>query len=127
MRTAVSQRATALDRLLGEIRRHAGDTLRRTVVVGAAHWEQRARGAPLGGDDADCFFLPPWMERRRGEWGPGEFARRYDAAWSAFLPTVERWMRVERHNGPAAVESVYHHVLEGDLDPAVGYMLSLRA
>jgi hypothetical protein len=114
------------DRLLREVRRHAGELLRRTVVVGATHREERAQGAPLGGGDADFFFLPPWMERRRREWGPGEFARRYDEAWSAFLPTVERWMRVEHHRGPAAVESVYRHVLDGDVDPAVGYMLSLR-
>jgi hypothetical protein len=115
------------DRLLAEIRRHAGDMLCRTVVVGATHREQRATGAPLGGEDADFFFLPPWMERRRREWGRGEFAHRYDEAWAAFLPTVERWLRIEHHQGPAEVETVYRHVLAGDADPAVGFMLSLHA
>lgn len=112
------------DRLLAEMRRHA--RLARTVVVGATHWEERDADAPLGGGDADFFFLPPWMEQRRREWGPGEFAKRYDEAWAAFLPTVEGWMRVEHHRGPAAVEEVYRAMLEGKSDPAVGHMLALQ-
>lgn len=114
------------DRLVADVRRHAGANLRRTVVVGATHWDRRETGRPLAGPGADFFFLPPWMEKRRAEWGTGEFARRYDQAWATFLPTVERWMRVERQCGPAAVEAVYRSTLEGDVDPAVGHMLSLR-
>ena len=56
-----------------------------------------------------------------------EFGRRYGEAWTAFLPTVEEWMRVERHTGPEAVEAAYRHFLEGAVDPAVGYILSVRA
>jgi hypothetical protein len=114
------------DRLLSELRRRMGERLRRTVVVGATHWEQRAAGTPGGGDDTEFFFLPPWMEKRRSEWGGGEFARRYDNAWGAFLPTVERWMQIHHHRGRNDVEAVYRRTLEGDVDPAVGQILSLR-
>jgi len=114
------------DRLLAQIRDHPGERLERAVVVGATHWEERESNAPLGGDDAEFFFLPPWMEQRRREWGPGEFAKRYGEAWNAFLPTVEKWMRVEHHRGPAAVEAVYRQMLDGDVDPAVGHMLALQ-
>lgn len=118
---------TGNERLLGEIRRHAGDMLCRTVVIGATHWDERAPGAQLGGGDTEFFFLPDWMEQRRRELGGGEFGRRYGEAWTAFLPTVERWMRVEHHTGPEAVEAAYRHFLDGAVDPAVGYILSLRA
>jgi uncharacterized protein DUF2855 len=114
------------DRLVADLHRHAADQLKQTVVVGATHWEERDQGGPLDGGDSDFFFLPPWMDKRRGEWGPGEFARRYDEAWETFLPTVERWMRVEHHSGPAAVEAVYRGMLEGKVDPSVGHMLSLH-
>ena len=114
------------DRLVADLHRHAADQLKHTVVVGATHWEERDQGGPLDGGDSDFFFLPPWMDKRRGEWGPGEFARRYDEAWETFLPTVERWMRVEHHSGPAAVEAVYRGMLEGKVDPSVGHMLSLH-
>jgi hypothetical protein len=113
------------DRLLRELRGHLGDRLAQTVVVGATHWTERAADTPLGGGDAVPFFLPPWMEKRRGEWGGGEFARRYQAAWDAFLPTVERWMRIERRCGQDEVEAAYRRTLEGDVDPDVGLVLSL--
>ncbi|HET7046987.1 MAG TPA: DUF2855 family protein [Solirubrobacteraceae bacterium] len=113
-------------RLLSELRRLAGDRLRRNVVVGATHWQERAVSAALGGGEAELFFLPPWMEKRRGELGRGEFARRYNEAWGAFLPTVERWMQIQQHSGRDDVEAVYRRTLDGDVDPAVGQMLSLR-
>jgi hypothetical protein len=114
------------DRLLGDLRRLAGDRLHRTVVVGATHWQQRGVETPLGEGEAEFFFLPPWMEKRRREWGSGEFMRRYEESWGAFLPTVERWMRIQHRSGPADVEAVYRRTLDGDVDPAVGQMLSLR-
>ena len=114
------------DRLLNGLRRRMGEGLRRTVVVGATHWQQRAEGTPRGGGDAEFFFLPPWMEKRRSEWGAGEFARRYAKAWGAFLPTVERWMQIHLHRGRDDVEAVYRRTLDGDVDPAVGQILSLR-
>ena len=114
------------DRLFSELRRLAGERLRRTVVVGATHWERSAVGGPLSGGEAELFFLPPWMEKRRSEWGAGEFGRRYNEAWEAFLPTVEKWMQIQHHSGRDAVEATYRRTLDGDVDPAVGQMLSLR-
>jgi Protein of unknown function (DUF2855) len=114
------------DGLLSELRRLAGDRLRRNVIVGATHWQQRAVSAPVGGGDAEFFFLPPWMEKRRREWGSGEFARRYDEAWGAFRPTVESWMQIHHRGGRDDVEAVYRRALDGDVDPAAGLILSLR-
>lgn len=113
-------------RLLAELGELIGDHLRGTVVVGATHWEQRARKRPLGGGEAELFFLPTWMEKRRREWGSGEFARRYNEAWDAFLPTAARWMQIQHCVGRDDVETVYRRTLDGDLDPSVGQMLSLR-
>lgn len=111
--------------LVAELQRELGDRLRHTVVIGATHWEERDAGIPLDRSNADFFFLPPWMEKRRREWGPGAFGRRYDEAWARFLPTVGRWMTVERRRGPDAVERVYRSMLEGNVDPSVGHILSL--
>jgi hypothetical protein len=112
-------------KLLGELRGHLGDSLRHAVIVGATHWEQREPGQGLATEGAEFFFLPPWLEERRREWGPGEFGRRYGDAWNAFLPSAGSWLRVVRGDGPAAVEAVYLDVLEGRVDPAVGHILSL--
>jgi hypothetical protein len=112
-------------KLLRELRRHLGPSLRQACIVGATHWEQREPGRDLGAADAEFFFLPPWLEKRRREWGPGEFGRRYGDAWSAFLPSAGGWLQIVRGDGPAAVEAVYRDLLEGRVDPAVGHILSL--
>ena len=41
------------DRLFRELRRLAGERLRRTVVVGATHWERSAVDRPLSGGEAE--------------------------------------------------------------------------
>ena len=112
-------------KLLRELRERLGDNLRHACIVGATHWEQREPGQDLATAEAEFFFLPPWLERRRREWGPGEFGRRYSEAWSAFLPSAGGWLQVARGDGPAAVEAVYLDLLEGRADPAVGHILSL--
>jgi predicted GNAT family acetyltransferase len=111
--------------LLGELRAHLGESLRHVCIVGATHWEEREPGRGLVPDGAQFFFLPPWLEERRREWGPGELGRRYGEAWEAFLPSAATWLRVVRGAGPAAVEAVYRELLEGRTDPAVGHVLSL--
>jgi hypothetical protein len=114
------------DRLLGELRRHLGPSLSQACVVGATHWEDRDPGSELGGGDTEFFFLPPWIEQRRRDWGRGEFGKRYASAWSEFLPSAKSWLKIVHGNGPAAVEAVYREVLEGRSDPSVGHILSLH-
>jgi hypothetical protein len=112
-------------KLLRKLRERLGDSLQNTCVVGATHWEQREPGQELATAEAEFFFLPPWLDKRRREWGPGEFARRYGDEWNAFLPSAGGWLRVVRGDGPAAVEAVYIDLIEGRVDPAVGHILSL--
>jgi hypothetical protein len=114
------------ERLLDDLRRHLGPSLRQACVVGATHWEERDPGVGLGGAGTEFFFLPPWIERRREQWGRGEFGRRYAAAWSEFLPSARSWLKVVHGAGPAAVEAVYSELLHGRTDPAVGHVLSLH-
>lgn len=112
------------ENLLDRARRHLGDSLRGSCIVGATHWEAREPAA-LGGPGTEFFFLPPWLEKRRRDWGPGEFATRYGEAWGAFLPSASSWLRIVRSAGPEAVGSVYRELLDGSVRPGVGHILSL--
>jgi hypothetical protein len=51
-------------------------------------------------------------------------------AWHAFRAVVGNparpWLRVQRHEGPQAVQSAYAQLLSGQSDPASGHILSLR-
>ncbi|MEA2446676.1 MAG: hypothetical protein QOK47_313, partial [Actinomycetota bacterium] len=113
------------DKLLTRLTEHLGDNLKHTVVVGATHWDQRDAGGALGGGNSTFFFLPQWIEKRRKEWGPGEFAKRYGAARNAFFPSADGWMKIVHSEGPEAVEAVYREMLDGKVSPEVGHILSL--
>lgn len=115
------------EKLRRDLSDHLGNSLKQTVLVGATQWEEREAGGGLGAPDAQFFFLPTWIEKRREDWGPREFGGRYQDAWGAFLPSVGDWMKVVYAEGPAAVEAVYREMLEGKVNPEVGHILSLKA
>jgi hypothetical protein len=110
-----------------DLRAHLGENFKKNIILGATHWESGNAGEALSAPDAEFFFLPPWLEKRRQDWGASEFGKRYEAAWSAFVPSVNRWMKVVHENGPSAVEGVYRDMVDGKVDPTVGHILSLRA
>jgi hypothetical protein len=112
-------------KLLRRVHEHFGDSLRHSCTVGATHWEEREVQHDLPGPRPEFFFAPTQIDKRVKDWGPGGVARRYAEAWTAFLPSVQGWMNVVRGRGPDAVEAVYRELLEGEVDPAVGHILSL--
>jgi hypothetical protein len=112
-------------KLLREVHQHFGDSLRHSCIVGITHWEEREAQHDLPGPRPQWFFAPVQIDKRMKDWGPGGVARRYAEAWTAFLPSVQEWMKIVHGRGPAAMEAVYRELLEGDVDPQVGHMLSL--
>lgn len=114
------------EKLPQRLRDHLGDNLKKNVVIGITHWENRPADGGLGSSDAVFFFLPMWLEKRRKDWEPGEFGKRYGEARAAFLPTADKWMKIVQSRGPEAVQAVYLQMLEGKVDPQVGHMLSLE-
>jgi hypothetical protein len=108
------------------LRKHLGDNLKKTVIIGATQWEQLQPDGGLGGTDAEFFFLPTWLVKRREEWGPNEFGTRYAEAWAAFLPSVNDWMKIVPAQGPTDVEAAYLGMLEGKIAPEEGLILTLN-
>jgi hypothetical protein len=53
-----------------------------------------------------------------------EFETRFGAAWQAFLPATQDWLRIVHGRDRAAVEQVYEALLNGRARPAEGHVLS---
>jgi hypothetical protein len=105
---------------------HYGDELRHSAVVGATHWDASAdeSGDPLPGPQPAFFFAPDHMRRRISDWGREELDRRVADAWLPFVEWATGWLRIERGQGPEAVQAAYLELLDGRTDPAVGHVLS---
>ncbi|MES2035908.1 MAG: DUF2855 family protein [Pseudomonadota bacterium] len=108
-------------KLIARIHTTLGDDLKYSCLVGLTHWEDfGGQGAPLPGPEPVFFFAPDRIRKRRDDWGPEGFQQRHDAAWLAFAADTPRWLTLETHEGPDAIEAAYQAVLSGAASPDRG-------
>ncbi|KRR28627.1 DUF2855 family protein [Bradyrhizobium retamae] len=113
--------------LRATLHRHFGEQMKYSGIVGLTH----RRSSPdelaqaLPGAKPQFFFAPDQIRKRAKEWGPGGVDIRFGAAWSGFVPNLERWMKVIENHGPAAVQRTYLDTLNGRVPPDQGLILSL--
>ena len=104
---------------------HWGDHLKYSCAVGATHWDHMSSNAELPGPKPQLFFAPDRVKKRNQDWGPGGLDKHLSTAWTQFLSSVDRWMKVVNGAGRADVERVYRDLLTGKAKPEEGHMLSL--
>jgi hypothetical protein len=107
------------------VHNHWNQNLKYSCSVGATHWDRMTNGAALPGPKPTLFFAPDHIKRRGQDWGPGGIERRTGEAWTKFIPSVDRWMKIVEGKGRAEVERVYRDMLSGKAKPEEGHMLSL--
>jgi hypothetical protein len=99
---------------------HGAADVRRSVAVGATHWE-----AADGAFEGEFFFAPTHIEQMNERLGGAELQRRMGEAWVALMGRVGDWMEIERVEGPGELERVWRALVDGDVDPRHGYVVSL--
>jgi hypothetical protein len=101
-----------------------GADLAFSSAVGGTHWEAERDGGALPGVKPVFFFAPDRIAKRRQDWAPGEFERRYGAAWTRFVADAPRWLTVETGQGREAVQAAYLAQVDGGTSPEVGVVLA---
>jgi len=116
------------------VHRAAGTRLRRSIAVGATHWEQAAdttAGAgggepdPDPGPEPELFFAPSHIERLQNELGGPDLQRRLADAWAGFAPRLSTWMEIDRVDGPDALTHAWRQLVDGTADPRRAYVANL--
>jgi hypothetical protein len=108
------------------VHEHYGDALRHSALVGATHQEPGAQPDPgLPGPAPAFFFAPEQLRLRTREWGPAGVDERMGAAWRAFVDWCDGWLRIERGAGLDAVTRAYLAVVDGDVRPETGHVVTL--
>lgn len=101
----------------------AAADVRRTVLVGATHWE--AASADGFGEQSEFFFAPSHMEQMAERIGRDGVQRRMGEAFAAFLPRAGDVMQIEHHTGPDGLTEVWRSLVDGDVDPRRGHVVTL--
>lgn len=114
----------------GEVRaavhEHYGERLAHSALVGVTHHENLAPPeGELVGPKPRFFFAPDRIRKRGSDWGTAELEHRVAEAWHPFAEWSQGWLRVEPI-GSDQVELTYLALLDGEIDPAVGHVVSLE-
>ena len=85
-----------------------------------------------GKDELECFTdslsirAPTHIQKRNEDWGPGGVETRFADAWTRFTALVGNWITVRTVTGRDGVEQTYGEMLNGQVTPDIGYVLSIR-
>ena len=107
------------------VHEHFGDRLSYDAIVGAAHMEGLTPPPDVSGPQPEFFFAPSQIQKRRGEWGPGELDKRYAEVWTRFTPKLKDWVEITESAGPEGLRAAWLQALSGGLDPAKGHVIAL--
>lgn len=110
------------------VHEHYGNDLVHSAIVGATHWDRMAAGdsGELPGPAPTLFFAPDRISTRTSDWGREGLDSRVADAWRRYAEWTDGWLEVVEGRGPEAVERVYREVLDGEIDPATGHVLSMQ-
>jgi Protein of unknown function (DUF2855) len=104
---------------------HFGDAMKYSGRIGLTHRSSTDAEPEFPGAKPTWFFAPDQIRKRAKAWGPGGVDKRFGAAWSGFVPMLDRWLKVTEGRGPAAVKQAYLDTLGGRVPPDQGHILSL--
>jgi hypothetical protein len=100
-----------------------GDALVESHIVGDTHWDTANTG-DLPGVAPKLFFAPTIIVERIAQWGAEGFEQRLAAAWTGFMASTG-WLHVVEESGAEAVAAHWRAIAAGDIDPAVGLVLTV--
>jgi hypothetical protein len=109
------------------VHEHYGDELRHSAVIGATHLDRLAPGEArsLPGPQPKFFFAPDQVRKRTADWGRDGLDSRFAEAWAPFVEWASGWLEIVRRDGGEAVMDAYLELLDGSVNPSIGYVLSL--
>ncbi|MES0872738.1 DUF2855 family protein [Sinimarinibacterium thermocellulolyticum] len=108
------------------VHEHFCDNIRHSAIVGATHWDAARHEGTVPGARPTMFFAPSHIARREKEWGPGAVLMKAFAAGAKIAQSVADKLEVVHARGPAAVEQRYLEMINNQVPPSRGLMLSMQ-
>lgn len=113
--------------LINAVHAHFRENVKESCVVGATHWEAERHKGAVPGAKPTLFFAPSHIARREKEWGPGTVLLKAFAASAKIAQSVSAKLQVTHTRGAAAVEQQYLAMVNNQVPPSRGLMLSMKA
>ncbi len=109
------------------IHTYFGENVKESCIVGATHWEADRKRGELPGAKPAFFFAPSHIGKRNAEWGPGVLIGKAMAASAKIAASIADEFEITHGRGAVAVEKVFLALVNNDVPPSKGLMLSMKA
>lgn len=101
------------------------DNMKQSVAVGATHWDAGRAGGKMPGPKPEFFFAPAHIAKRDKEWGPGVLMDKANGACADLTRKILNQVRVEFISGADETSKVWQDMLNNEISPNRGIMVSL--
>ena len=122
--------------VLASVHRHIGENVVESRKVGATHWEESgvlsseadlsAPALTLPGVKPRFFFAPKHFDKREKEWGPGSVLMKAFGSAMKVVGEIKTKVKIEHVSGDDAIIQRYLEVLNNQLPPDTGLMITVR-
>lgn len=113
--------------VISALHRHFGENVKESCIVGATHWEaDRSRG-DLPGAKPAFFFAPAHIAKRNEEWGNGVLLGKAMAASAKIAAAIANDFKVDHIRGPEAVAKTFVALVNNEVPPSRGLMLTMKS
>lgn len=110
--------------ILSQLHKMLGDNMKFTSNVGLTHYESNKMGPHFIRERSAMFFAPGHIQKRAGEWGPGEFQKKAFQFWSKAAVKSREWLTIEHRHGMDAVGKAFAEVRDSKITPDTGIIVS---
>ena len=112
--------------LIRRVHEHFGDQLEHSCIVGATHWEADRERIDLPGPEPVFFFAPGQIQKREKDWGRGVAIAKANQASAEIVRHALDHLKISRRSGADAVQASLLALLDNEVPPSHGLLLSME-
>lgn len=110
--------------LLHKIYEAMGAQLKYISLIGLTDWQASKSSGKI--PVAQLFFAPTHAENKIKEWGNETFTVRLSKSLKEFTADAASWMELAYINSKDATQELYLDMLNGKVNPSIGYIISIK-
>lgn len=113
-------------KLIEAVHQHFGEQTKESCIVGATHWESERKAHAVPGAKPRFFFAPSHIAARDKEWGQGQVLVRAFTAGIQIAQSLQSHIGIESRRGAKAAADSLLALLNNEVSPRQGLMLSMH-
>jgi len=109
--------------VLGNLHKHLGDAMIKTINVGMTHWGGERGNEDINRERSEFFFAPSRIQQRMKEWGAAEFDAKSTGFVREAMARSAVWLKLSVQEGLDGFETVFADTRNNKVPPDLGIVI----